>query len=61
MKSDTHPETSPEKAEGRVDIGNWLGKRSRQVSSVYRQKPEIVALGFQMALILQAIKVDGTW
>ena len=29
MKSDTHPETSPEKAEGRVDIGNWLGKRSR--------------------------------
>ena len=49
MKRDTHPETSPEKAEGRVDIGNWLGKRS---ISVYRQRPEIVALGFQMALIL---------
>ena len=29
MKSDTYPETSQEKAEGRVDIGNWLGKRSR--------------------------------
>ena len=43
---------SQEKAEGRVDIGNWLGKRSRLVSSVYCQKPEIVALGFQMALIL---------